>query len=46
VGGYLPFYILMAWGEAFMTGAAVTLIVVWKPQWIATFNDERYLLGK
>jgi uncharacterized membrane protein len=46
VGEYLPFYILMAWGEAFMTGAAVTLIVVWKPQWIATFNDEHYLLGK
>jgi len=40
---YLPFYLLMAWGEAFTTGALVTLMVVWKPEWIATFSDRRYL---
>ena len=40
---YLPFYLLMAWGEAFTTGALVTLMVVWKPEWIATFSDQRYL---
>jgi uncharacterized membrane protein len=40
---YLPFYLLMAWGEAFLTGALVTLMVVWKPEWIATFSDARYL---
>jgi uncharacterized membrane protein len=33
----------MAWGEAFTTGALVTLMVVWKPEWIATFSDQRYL---
>ena len=43
VNEYLPFYLLMAWGEAFLTGALVTLMVVWKPEWIATFNDARYL---
>jgi uncharacterized membrane protein len=43
---YLPFYILMGWSEAFISGMVVTLMVVWKPQWIATFSDERYLLGR
>ena len=43
---YLPFYILMGWSEAFISGMLVTLMVVWKPQWIATFSDERYLLGR
>jgi uncharacterized membrane protein len=43
VNEYLPFYLLMAWGEAFLTGALVTVMVVWKPEWIATFSDARYL---
>jgi uncharacterized membrane protein len=46
VNEYLPFYLLMAWGEAFTTGALVTLMVVWKPEWIATFSDQRYLALK
>lgn len=40
---YLPFYLLMAWSEAFATGMVVTLLVVYKPQWVATFDDRRYL---
>ena len=43
---YLPFYFLMGWAEAFATGMIVTLMVVYKPEWVATFDDERYLLGK
>jgi uncharacterized membrane protein len=43
---YLPVYLLMAWGEAFLTGMLVTLMVVWKPAWVATFSDERYLSPK
>jgi uncharacterized membrane protein len=43
---YLPVYLLMAWGEAFLTGMLVTLMVVWKPGWVATFSDERYLSPK
>jgi len=43
---YLPFYILMGWSEAFISGMLVTVMVVWKPQWVATFSDERYLLGR
>jgi uncharacterized membrane protein len=40
---YLPWFILLAWAEAFTTGAAITLMVVYRPQWVATFDDARYL---
>jgi len=40
---YLPYYLLMAWSEAFVTGMIVTLLVVYRPQWVATFDDRRYL---
>ena len=43
---YLPFYLLMAWSEAFATGMIVTILVVYKPEWVATFDDRRYLHGK
>lgn len=43
---YLPYYLLMAWAEAFATGMMVTMMVVWRPEWIATFDDRRYLDGK
>lgn len=40
---YLPYYLLIAWGEAFATGMLVTLMVVWRPEWVSTFDDRRYL---
>ena len=40
---YLPFYILMAWSEALLTGMAVTLMAVYRPDWLVTFDDKRYL---
>ena len=43
---YLPFYLLIAWAEAFATGMMITLMVVYKPEWVATFDDARYLHGK
>lgn len=43
---YLPFYLLMAWSEAFATGMLITILVVYKPEWLATFDDRRYLHGK
>lgn len=39
----LPWYLLMAWAEAFLTGATITLMVVYRPGWVATFDDQRYL---
>jgi len=40
---YLVYYILMGWSEAMLTGMAATLMVVYKPEWLATFNDKLYL---
>jgi uncharacterized membrane protein len=43
---YLPYYLLMAWSEAFLTGMVLTLMVIYKPEWVATFDDKRYIDGK
>jgi len=43
---YLPYYLLMAWSEALTTGMAMTLMVVYRPQWVATFDDARYIHHK
>jgi uncharacterized membrane protein len=43
---YLPYYILMGWSEAMLTGMSVTLMTVFRPLWLATFSDARYLKDK
>lgn len=35
--------LLLATGEASWTCALVTLLVVWRPQWLATWSDRLYL---
>lgn len=42
-GEYLPYLLYLAFGEATLTGMALTLAVVYRPQWVATFDDARYL---
>lgn len=39
----LPIYFLMGWPEAFITGLNLTLLVVWQPAWVSSFNDRVYL---
>lgn len=34
---------LMAWGDAFVTGMLVAIFVAFKPQWLLTWSDTRYL---
>jgi uncharacterized membrane protein len=41
--GFLPFGLLLAWGEAFATGLLTAIFVVYEPRWMATFDDARYL---
>lgn len=43
---FLPYFILMGWSEAMLSGMIMTLMVVYRPAWVATFNDERYLKDK
>lgn len=43
---YLPFAPFMLFAEGFFTGMLVAAMVLMKPEWVATFDDRRYLLGK
>jgi uncharacterized membrane protein len=43
---YLPYFFLIAFSEAFITGMLITMMVIYKPEWVATFDDKRYLLDK
>ncbi len=42
-GQYLPYFLLLGFSEAWLTGALVTILVVYLPKWVGTFDDERYL---
>jgi len=42
-GEYVPYLLFLAFGEATLTGMALTLAVVYRPQWVATFDDAFYL---
>jgi uncharacterized membrane protein len=43
LGSVLLGHWLMAWGEAFSTGMLVAIFVAFRPQWLATWSDARYL---
>lgn len=43
---YLPFFLLLGFSEAWISGAVVTLLVIYRPGWVTTFDDRRYLNGK
>lgn len=40
---YLLSFIPIMYPEAFLTGAIISIFVIYKPEWIATFDDSRYL---
>jgi uncharacterized membrane protein len=43
---YLPWYLLLGFAEAWLNGALVTLMVVYLPRWVGSFDDRRFLLHK
>jgi uncharacterized membrane protein len=43
---YLPYFLLLGFAEAWLNGAAITLMVVYFPGWVGSFDDRRYLLNK
>jgi uncharacterized membrane protein len=43
---YFPYFLLLAFSEAWLNGAALTLMVVYFPSWVGTFDDRRYLWNK
>jgi uncharacterized membrane protein len=45
-GEYAPYLLYLAFGEATLTGMVLTLAVVYRPQWVVTFDDARYIEGR
>jgi uncharacterized membrane protein len=43
---YTPYFFLLAWSEAFTTGMLATLMAVYRPEWLETFDDNRYIRNK
>ena len=43
---YFPYFILLGFSEAWLNGAAITLMIVFVPHWVVSFDDRRYLLNK
>lgn len=43
---YLPFFLLLGFAEAWLSGMALTLMVVYRPEWVASFDDRHYLMNK
>jgi uncharacterized membrane protein len=47
LANYTPYASLLnSWAEAFSTGMAITVMAVYRPQWLETFDDARYLQDK
>lgn len=46
VDQYLPFFLLMIFPEAVLTGSAIAMMVVYRPEWVGTFDDEDYIRHK
>ena len=43
---YLFLYVPIMYPEAFLTGAIISIFVIYKPEWISTFDDNRYFNDK
>ena len=46
VSPHLTALALMLFPEALMNGMAITLMISYRPHWVVTFEDDRYLDGK
>lgn len=43
---YLPYFLLLAFSEAWLSGGVLTLFVIYRPQWVGSFDDAHYLFHK
>lgn len=43
---YTPYALMISWGEAFTTGMMVTVMAVYRPDWVESFDDARYIQNK
>lgn len=43
---YLPYFLLLGFSEAWLSGMLMTLFVIYRPHWVCTFDDASYLANK
>lgn len=43
---YFPLIVLLAVPEAFITGTVIAALVTFRPHWVSTFDDNRYIKGR
>lgn len=43
---YLPYFLLLGFSEAWLSGMLITLFVIYRPNWVGTFDDASYLANK
>jgi uncharacterized membrane protein len=43
---YLPYLPMMFFSEAVLNGMVMTMLVVLRPAWVCSFDDELYIHGK
>jgi uncharacterized membrane protein len=46
ISEYFPYFLLLAFSEAWLSGMMMTLFVVYRPHWVASFDDSSYLADK
>jgi len=46
IGEYFPYFMLLGFSEAWLSGMLTTLFVIYRPEWITSFDDSRYLANK
>ena len=43
---YLPIFLLLMIPEGFLAGMLMSMVVVYRPQWVSSFDDNIYLRGR
>lgn len=43
---YLPYYLLLGFSEAWISGMVLTLMLVYRPEWVATLDEAIYSDGQ
>ena len=46
VSEYLPYFMLLGFSEAWLSGMLMTVFVIYRPGWVITFDDSSYLANK
>lgn len=46
ISEYFPYFLLLAFSEAWLSGMMMTLFVIYRPHWVASFDDSSYLVDK